>query len=317
MILASNTLLPTAALLVLSAVITNTEAFGLLNTPIRPVVTLSPSFAVIRPTRYSSALCAEGDASKEESEEKKEEAVTDDDIDEDSSTTDEEDEAPAVAKEEEVDPEVKALKDEISQLESDLKQKNRDLSKLEDLADNYSEGGYARKVAEMEGYRRTRSAASKDSGMVARASVLESFLPVVDALKSNADLYADDEFAKKYSALGSDFNNALKNLGVTEFTATEGENINNLRTTTVEKQWSDTIGKGCVITPVRVGYELKGNVMRKAEVVVSRGSEAEAKAAEEAKAKAAEEAKAKAAEESDEKDGEESDESEGETATEA
>lgn len=154
MILASNTLLSTATLLVLSAVITNTEAFGLLNTPIKPVLTVSPSFAVIRPTRYSSALCAEGG---EEAEEKKEETATDDDTNEDSSKTDEEEEAPAVAKEDEVDPEVKALKDEISQLESDLKQKNRDLSKLEDLADNYSEGGYARKVAEMEGYRRTRS----------------------------------------------------------------------------------------------------------------------------------------------------------------
>jgi len=306
MILASNTLLPTAALLVLSAVITNTEAFGLLNTPIKPVLTVSPSFAVIRPTRYSSALCAEGG---EEAEEKKEETATDDDTNEDSSKTDEEEEAPAVAKEDEVDPEVKALKDEISQLESDLKQKNRDLSKLEDLADNYSEGGYARKVAEMEGYRRTRSASSKDSGMVARASVLESFLPVVDTLKANADLYADDEFAKKYSALGSDFNNALKNLGVTEFTAKEGENINFLRTTTVEKQWSDNIGEGCVITPVRVGYELNGNVMRKAQVVVSRGSEAEAKAAEEAKTKAAEEV--------DDKDDEQSDDPEGETATEA
>jgi len=290
---------------VLSAAITNTEAFGLLNTPIKSVLPLSPSFAVIRPTRYSSALSAEGgEASNEEADEEKEEVDVEDSNDEGSSTTDEEEEAPAAAKEEEVDSEVKALKEEISQLESDLKQKNRDLSKLEDLSDNYTEGGYARKVAEMEGYRRTRSAASKDSEMMARASVLESFLPVVDALRSNADIYADNEFAKKYSALGSDFNNALKNLGVTELNVEEGQSGNTLRTTTVEKQYSDTISKGCVITPVTVGYELKGNVMRKAEVVVSRGSEADAKAAEEAKAKAAEETKAKDTEESDEPEGE-------------
>lgn len=307
MILSSHALLPTAALLVLSAVISQTEAFGLVNTSIKPFSTSSPSFAVIRPTRHSSALCAEGgEASKEEAEEEKEQVVTDESTDEDASTTDEKEEAPAVAKEDEVDPEVKALKDEISKLESDLKQKNRDLSKLQDIAEDYSEGGYARKVAEMEGYRRTRSAASKDSGMVARASVLQSFLPIVDALKSNADVYADDEFAKKYSALGSDFNNALKNLGVAEYSVEEGENINTLRTTTVKEEYSDTIAKGCVISSVRDGFELKGNVMRMAEVVVSLGSEAEAKAVEEAKA----------AQEVDDKDGEESEELEEKTAAE-
>lgn len=281
----SHRLLATAAFLLSSSVITHTDAFGLVNTPIKPVLKLSPSFAVLRHTRHSSALCAEeGEASKEEVEEETEQEVTAESNDDSSSDIDEEEEQAEEAtddvKEEEVDPEVKALKDEISQMESTLKQKNRDLTKLQNLADDYSEGGYARKVAEMEGYRRSKSAASKNRGLVARSVVLESYLPILEDLQSKAELYADDEFAKKYSALGSDFNSALKNLGVSEFTITEGDKIDTLRINTVQDEYSETVAKGCVITSLRVGYELEGNVMRKADAVVSLGSEADAKTSE-------------------------------------
>lgn len=281
----SYRLLTTAAFLLLSSVITFTDAFGLVNTPIKPLLTLSPSFAVLRPTRHSSALCAEGgEASKEEVEEETEQEATAESNADSSSDTDEEEEQVQEAtddvKEDEVDSEVKALKDQISQMESTLKQKNRDLSKLQDLAEDYSEGGYARKVAEMEGYRRSKSAASKNRGLVARAVVLESFLPVLEDLQSKAEVYADDEFAKKYSALGSDFNNALKNLGVSEFTVSESEKIDVMRINTVKEEYSDTVAKGCVITSLRVGYELEGNVMRMADAVVSLGSEADAKTSE-------------------------------------
>ena len=67
---------------------------------------------------------------------------------------DEEEEQESV--EEEVDPEVKALKDEIAELESTLKQKNRDLNQSERMADEYTQAGYARKVAEMEELRKRR-----------------------------------------------------------------------------------------------------------------------------------------------------------------
>lgn len=294
----SSRLLLAVVPLLICAMITRTEAFGLVSTPIKPILRVSPSFATDHPTRHRTALCAE----KEEVEDESEQEVTSESADESLDTDTDEAEGDDAA-EPEIDPEVKELKDKISQMESTLKQKNRDLSKLQDLCDDYSSGGFARKVAEMEGYRRSKKAASADSNLVARAVVLQSFLPILDDLKSKGELYADDEFAQKYSALGSDFSNCLTNLGVSEYTVAEGENINSLRTNTVEEEFSDSIAKGCVIAPVRLGYELKGNVMRMADVVVSLGSEAEAKT------ETSEEA-------GDDSEGNESDENEEETASE-
>ena len=184
----SSKLLTTAALLLLSSVTTHTEAFGLVNTPIKPVSTVSPSFAVLCPTRHNSALCAEaGDSSKEEVEDETEQEVT-------AEATDEEEEQPEEAtadiEEDEVDPEIKALKDQISEMESTLKQKNRDLSKLQDLADDYSEGGYGRKVAEMEGYRRSKSVSKELVRDYAGVSIIvhldrdENHIPIIFLLHS-------------------------------------------------------------------------------------------------------------------------------------
>mmetsp|Transcript_28277 Transcript_28277/g.37704 ORF Transcript_28277/g.37704 Transcript_28277/m.37704 type:complete len:109 (-) Transcript_28277:278-604(-) len=55
------------------------------------------------------------------------------------------------------DPEVTALKDEIASLEKKLSEKRLEKNTLDRLIDNYSEGGYARKVAEMENVRKMRS----------------------------------------------------------------------------------------------------------------------------------------------------------------
>lgn len=64
----------------------------------------------------------------------------------------EEEEQPA-----EEDPELVALKEEIAKLEADLKEKRRQVEYTSDQADEYSQAGYARKVAEMENMRRARS----------------------------------------------------------------------------------------------------------------------------------------------------------------
>ena len=55
------------------------------------------------------------------------------------------------------DPEITALKEDIKRLESELQQKRRDLAYTSDRADEYSQSGYARKVAEMENMRRART----------------------------------------------------------------------------------------------------------------------------------------------------------------
>lgn len=55
------------------------------------------------------------------------------------------------------DPEVTAIKNEIADLEKQLKEKKSQVDYLQDAADLNSKAGYARKVAEMENMRRARS----------------------------------------------------------------------------------------------------------------------------------------------------------------
>jgi hypothetical protein len=55
---------------------------------------------------------------------------------------------------------VTALKQEIANLASDLKAKQSTLSYVQSQVDEYSKGGYARKVAGMETMRRVRSVSS-------------------------------------------------------------------------------------------------------------------------------------------------------------
>ena len=70
-------------------------------------------------------------------------------------------EAPTEEQEPQEDPEIVAIKEEIAQLESTLKEKRRELAYVSDKAEEYSKGGYARKVAEMENMRRARSVSAQ------------------------------------------------------------------------------------------------------------------------------------------------------------
>ena len=55
------------------------------------------------------------------------------------------------------DPEITALKEEIASLETELKMVRRKVADVSDRADDFTQPGYARKVAEMENMRRARS----------------------------------------------------------------------------------------------------------------------------------------------------------------
>jgi len=57
----------------------------------------------------------------------------------------------------EEDPEVAALKEEIEEYERKLKQTRRQVMDVSDRAEEYTQSGYGRKVAEMENMRRARS----------------------------------------------------------------------------------------------------------------------------------------------------------------
>jgi len=208
---------------------------------------------------------------------------------EESSETSEEDEEPTE------DPEVTELKESITKLESTLKSKRSELTSLKDMADKYSQSGYARQVALVENNKRMRGANMADSKSAARASVLQSFLPALDEMDVIGAKYEGNAFAGTLqSGLTMEFQNNLQELGVSEFGVESGDDVVMGRVVAVEEQFSEEFGKGTVITSLKSGLEIQGNIVRPAECVASLGSEAAPAAEEEEEAAAAEEEEAAA-----------------------
>jgi molecular chaperone GrpE (heat shock protein) len=181
-------------------------------------------------------------------------------------------------KEEEEDPEIKALKDEIASMESKLRSKRSEASRIEDDADEYTKTGYYRKCAEMDNFRKRRDLAFQNSKYVSRASVMQKFLPVMDELNALGEQYGEDDFAAGYDALRRDFNNVMSNsLDLEEYSVKVGEKLNRFREAVVGNEYSEEVAKGNVLRQVSSGLEVKGNVVRFAECIVSKGSEADEK----------------------------------------
>lgn len=132
-----------------------------------------------------------------------------------------------------------------------------------------------------------------DSKSAATASVLQSFLPALDEMEVIGARYEGNSFAGTLqSGLTLEFQNNFKELGVSEFGVESGDEVVMGRVVAVEEQFSEEFGKGTVITPLKSGLEIQGNVVRPAECVASLGSEAAAAEEEEAEAAAAEEEEA-------------------------
>jgi molecular chaperone GrpE (heat shock protein) len=92
--------------------------------------------------------------------------------------------------------------------------------------------------------------------------------------------YASDEFGSKYVELT--LKKSFSNLGVTDFTVTPGEKVNNFRMKVLEKEVSKDYPKDTVLREVSAGLELDGNVIRAASCVASLGPEEEAEEGESA-----------------------------------
>lgn len=167
------------------------------------------------------------------------------------------------------DPEITALKEEIASLESELKAKRVELSKTQDLADDYTEKGYQRKCADMENMRRMRSAASSSSVAIAKANVIQSFLSNLDYLNYIDEFLADNEFAKSYKALKNDFEGTLKSMDLAELTVEVGSKMDTRFCKVVGEEVSEDGEAGVILRVEKGGYEVAGNVIRLAEVVVS------------------------------------------------
>lgn len=171
------------------------------------------------------------------------------------------------------DPAVTELKATIAKLESEVKQKKFSLQNIQDSAEKYTKAGYAREVALVENNKRRRGANMVDNKFAARVGVVETFLPVLDDLDAVGRKYEGDEFAKSLGALRAEFMNALQELGVVEYEAKAGDSVDGRRIVAASEEHSEECAKGTVISLVKNGFEIQGNIVRPAECVASLGSE--------------------------------------------
>ena len=133
-------------LLLWLALAATNDAFVVPRNPASSTLALGRASAVVRPPFYMSAdeTQAETDAAEVNAE--------NEDADKDQVT-----ELTAEEQEPAEDPELVAMKEEIASLEAKIKEVRRQVMLTSDQADEFTKEGYARKVAEMEQMRRTRS----------------------------------------------------------------------------------------------------------------------------------------------------------------
>ncbi|EED96340.1 hypothetical protein THAPSDRAFT_260862, partial [Thalassiosira pseudonana CCMP1335] len=145
------------------------------------------------------------------------------------------------------DPAVTKLKEQIASLESDLKRKKADLQNFKEMTEKKSN--------------------MADSKGAARASAIQTFLPVLHQLEVVKARYEGNEFGKTLGALGSEFENALGELGVTQFGVEVGDKVDGSsgRVVMVGEEHSEEFAAGTVISVLRSGLEISGNVVRPAE----------------------------------------------------
>lgn len=142
-------------------------------------------------------------------------------------------------------------------------------------------------MALVENNKRMRGANMADNKSAARATVLQSFLPVLDELDAVGAKYEGNPFARTLDAgLRSELQSSLTELGVSEYSVEAGQSVDVGRVVAVEEQYSEEYAAGTVIQAVKTGLEISGNVVRPAEAVTSLGSESAAAAAEEGAAEA-------------------------------
>ena len=110
-------------------------------------------------------------------------------------------------------------------------------------------------------------------------------MPVIDKLDMLNEKYGEDEFGSKYVALAGNMKTAFSQMGVSEYQVAPGQSIDRSRCLAVEEVYSSEHPKDTIVEALTPGMELKGNVIRLAECVVSLGEE---KAEEEEAAAAAE-----------------------------
>ena len=100
---------------------------------------------------------------------------------------------------------------------------------------------------------------------------MQDFLPVLERLNELNQEFATNTFAvKNYATLSSSYASALKGMGLVEYTPDVGSKVDSIRVNVVQEEVSDLFAEsGYIISIMKKGYELNGNIVRAAEVVAS------------------------------------------------
>lgn len=171
------------------------------------------------------------------------------------------------------------LKKEISTLETTICHKRRRLSNLQSLTDDYSQSGFARKVAELDSLRKNLNLVHQSHVNKSMALVMKIFLPVLDYLLELNERYEreQNDFAiKGYGALASEMKDCLYGLGLERSNIQVGSpfNRNQMKVLrVVENQSPEELklhDSECVVEVIKDGYKYKGNFVRLADVIVTK-----------------------------------------------
>jgi molecular chaperone GrpE (heat shock protein) len=106
------------------------------------------------------------------------------------------------------------------------------------------------------------------------AVALQPFVSIYDDLLETREMYGDTEFGQKYNALPGAVKSAFSALGVNQLAVSEGTDVfDSSRMVAIESVHDRVIPDGVVLSVLKPGFELQGNIIRMAECVVSLGPE--------------------------------------------
>ncbi|GMI23571.1 hypothetical protein TeGR_g2488 [Tetraparma gracilis] len=182
------------------------------------------------------------------------------------------------------DPEVTSLKADISKLNADLAALQLQASSLRSQSQRYSKDGYVRLAAEVDNFKKAAAGRGREAEARESAGVVGKIMEVYEELDEVGVRYlggdpegSEARVARSYDALKANLMAKLRGLGLREFHAAVGEKRDAGRHDVIEGggggEFCTEVKEGCVKREVGEGWELGGEVVRRAKVVLSKGAE--------------------------------------------
>ena len=177
-------------------------------------------------------------------------------------------------------PEMESAKDEVAEEESTATEKSPEESLLEQLSVAQGkieelEASFLRARADLENVRRRALRDKEEITKTANARIMEDMLPVLDNFElgfQSAEKHEEGKgIAEGFRMVYAQFKSSLEQHGLLRIDP-QGVEFNPNEHEAVSQMPSEEIEEGHVANVVRVGYSLRGKLLRPATVVVSTGA---------------------------------------------